>query len=92
MAATGRGALAVVLLGAGGIDIVVTDVAMPGDDGVWLLEQVRAKAPGVPVIGISGYAKEQMPESVAAFDVLLLKPVDPWDLVKRIAEVLRGRA
>ena len=73
------------------VDIVATDVSMPDDDGVWLLEHVRATAPSVPVIGISGFTKEQLPESAAAFDLLLLKPVDPWDLVENIARVLQDR-
>ena len=44
------------------------------------------------MIGISGYAKEQTPRlAAAAFDLLLLKPVDPWDLVEKIAGLLRDR-
>jgi CheY-like chemotaxis protein len=90
VAATGHAAAAAMLLAT--VDVVVTDVALPGDDGVWLLERARAKTPGVPVIGVSGYAKEQLAETAAAFDLLLLKPVDPWDLVDRIVEVLRDRS
>jgi hypothetical protein len=50
----------------------------------------RARTPGVPVIGISGFSREQTRRlETAAFDLLLLKPIDPWDLGDRIAEVLR---
>ena len=79
---TATGQVGVALEGLGIVDIVVTDVALPDADGVELLEQARVKAPGVPVIGISGYAKEQTPRLAAAFDLLLLTPVDPWDLAK----------
>lgn len=88
--ATGRVVAALEVLGI--VDIIVTDVVMPDGDGVALLEYVRTKAPGVPVIGVSGFAKEQEPRlAAAAFDLLLLKPVDPWVLAERIASVLRQR-
>ena len=74
-------------------DVVVTDVAMPGADGVWLLDQIRAKTPQVPVIAVSGYAKDQEPRLAHAnFDVLLLKPVDPWRLCEEIDALVRKRA
>jgi CheY-like chemotaxis protein len=35
-------------------DAVVTDLKMPEHDGIWLLEELRARLPGVPVIAVSG--------------------------------------
>lgn len=35
-------------------DVVVSDIAMPGVDGIELLQQVHARDPGVPVILITG--------------------------------------
>jgi CheY-like chemotaxis protein len=73
-------------------DVVVTDVGMAGDDGVWLLEQIRAKTSALPVIAVSGYVKDQDPRLVkAAFDLVLLKPVDPWRLCEEIGAVLFHR-
>ena len=66
-------------------DVVVTDFGMAGGDGVWLLEQIRAKTSDVPVIAVSGYVKEQDPRlAKAAFDLILLKPLDPWRLCEAI--------
>jgi CheY-like chemotaxis protein len=73
-------------------DVVVTDVGMAGDDGVWLLEQIRAKTSDLPVIAVSGYVKDQDPRFVkAAFDLVLLKPVDPWRLCEEIGAVVSHR-
>jgi two-component system OmpR family response regulator len=70
-------------------DVVVTDVAMPGEDGICLLEQIRAKTSRLPVIAVSGYVKEQDQRLARAnFDVLLLKPVDPWRLCEEIEMLL----
>ena len=72
-------------------DIIVTDLAMPGEDGVWLLEQVNAHQRPIPVIVVSGFAEEQVPRlAEAPFARKLLKPVDPWVVGDIIREVLRG--
>ena len=36
------------------IDVVVTDILMPGKDGIALLIELRERAPDLPVIAISG--------------------------------------
>src|SRR5262245_62156289 len=38
------------------IDIVITDVRMPGGDGPELLDKVKSKNPAVPVIFITGFS------------------------------------
>jgi two-component system cell cycle sensor histidine kinase/response regulator CckA len=73
-------------------DIIVTDLAMPGADGVWLLEQVNRQPRRIPVIVVSGFTESQVPRlAEAPFARKLLKPVDPWDLAAVVVEVLRGR-
>ena len=42
------------LLEEEGADLVITDVIMPGIDGVATLERIKAEHPGLPVIVISG--------------------------------------
>lgn len=37
-------------------DLVITDVRMPGLDGLELLEKIREAAPGTPVLAWSAYA------------------------------------
>jgi CheY-like chemotaxis protein len=73
-------------------DIIVTDLAMAEEDGVWLLEQVNQHPRPIPVIAVSGSAEGQVPRlAQAPFARKLLKPVDPWALADVIAEVLHGR-
>ena len=73
-------------------DIIVTDLAMSEEDGVWLLEQVNQHPRPIPVIAVSGAAESQVPRMAQApFARKLLKPVDPWALADVIAEVLHGR-
>jgi CheY-like chemotaxis protein len=73
-------------------DIVLTDFALPGEDGVWLLDQVHKVARPIPVIALSGFAESEEPRlSEAPFIRKLLKPVDPWALADTIREVVRAR-
>lgn len=52
VASDGREGLAI--LDQDGADLVITDVIMPGMDGVETLEHIREKWPDMPVIVISG--------------------------------------
>jgi CheY-like chemotaxis protein len=72
-------------------DIIVTDLSMPGQDGVWLLEQVNQHPRPIPVISVSGFAEGQVPRlAEAPFARKLLKPVDPWQLADVIFDVVRS--
>jgi CheY-like chemotaxis protein len=85
---TAREALAIVAE----TDIILTDFSMPGEDGVWLLEQVNQQPRPIPVLAVSGFAEQQAPRlAQAAFARTLLKPVDPWTLPDLIIEVLQER-
>jgi CheY-like chemotaxis protein len=74
-------------------DIIVTDLQMPDEDGVWLLEQVNQHPRPIPVIVVSGFAECQVPRlAEAPFARKLLKPVNPWDLGEIIRDVLSGES
>ena len=68
-------------------DVVVTDLAMSGRDGRWLVGQVRASVRPVPVIAATGYDQDY-DLSQAPFARVLTKPVDPELLADAILYVL----
>jgi two-component system, OmpR family, response regulator len=75
-------------------DVIVTDFALPpGEDGVWLLEQVNTRPRPIPVILVSGFSEHHDARLAAApFAGKLLKPVEPERLCEEIGKVLRDSA
>ena len=72
------------------IDLLLTDVVMPGMNGVELSKRLLSQQPGLKVIFASGYADSVMlhhgvTDSGAAF---LPKPYGPSSLASKIREVL----
>jgi two-component system cell cycle sensor histidine kinase/response regulator CckA len=75
------------------IDLLITDLAMPGMNGLELAERVHALHPSMPVLYISGYADQVLASvrpSDGSFDVLE-KPFTPAALTDRVAQVLADR-
>lgn len=52
------GLAALTALETGHFDLLVTDVVMPGLDGIGLCKQVRERWPELPVLVMTGYAAE----------------------------------
>ncbi|MGD0014328.1 MAG: PAS domain S-box protein [Bryobacteraceae bacterium] len=77
------------------VDLVVTDIVMPGMNGAELAEQIQALRPGTPVLFISGYADASSLTpgfSINAED-LLPKPFTAEALGRKIRQTLqRARA
>ena len=76
---------------AGAFDVVVTDVKMPGIDGLGVLERVRTIDAKVPVIMISGHATVEMSIQAlrrGAYD-MLVKPFEPEEILRRLRNALR---
>ena len=70
-------------------DILVSDVAMPGMDGLALARQLRVRWPGLPVLLLSGYAESTLSVSLEAEAISFLpKPYAPADLLASLAEAL----
>jgi CheY-like chemotaxis protein len=81
------------LVHLGEVDVVVTDIAMPGHDGFWLLHEVRRRERPVPVIAVSGYSDlQERALREAAFAMVLRKPIDPWVLCREVAAAVRPRS
>ena len=87
-ATSARAALA--LLEAERPDALITDIGLRGEDGVWLLGEVRRVQPSLPVIALTGRSPEDA--LAAGFDAVLLKPTDPWQLCDELRRVLRERS
>ncbi|MFT3836516.1 MAG: response regulator [Myxococcaceae bacterium] len=73
--------------------LVISDMKMPGKDGLWLLEAFREKYPDTSVIMLTGYG-----DTEAAVDCLrrgavdyLLKPPKLTDLIRAIERALAKR-
>ena len=76
-------------------DAVVSDIAMPRENGYWLIRELRAldavRGHRVPAIAITGHADAHGRDRTleAGFDGHFDKPVDPWELCRVIATLAR---
>jgi PAS domain S-box-containing protein len=85
--ADGEDALRIAATGAQ-IDLVLTDLVMPGMSGPRVAEHLRAARPGVPVLFMSGFSQD-LPDALAPPPgSLLQKPFTPELLVARAAEAI----
>ena len=71
------------------IDIVVTDYAMPGMNGLQLAEAVAAEYPDTPVVLCTGYA--DLPDSTRPDLPRIAKPFDQAALVAAMEEAMRAQ-
>ena len=90
-AANGEAALDVINSTETKIDLIVTDVVMPGMDGHTLVQFVRQEIPEVKVIFISGYTDNVIPGGFGKGDFSFLpKPFSLKDLASKVKEVMEG--
>lgn len=78
---------------AEGADVVLLDIAMPGQSGVDLLLAIKARAPSLPVLMLSSYPEEHyattlLRQGAAGY---LGKDTDPEEIVRAIRQVAGGR-
>lgn len=72
-------------------DAVVTDLKMPGMDGLALTEHLSRTAPGLPVILLTGHAGTEEAQKALSLGAAayLHKPCDLEELLECLARVLR---
>ncbi len=90
-AATGQDGLKT--LSERSVDVVVTDVGMPGMGGLEVAKAAKAIAPTVPVIIVTGWVEREDIASARGkhVDAVLVKPVDPDALTQTVSDVAQGR-
>ena len=78
-------------------DVLVSDIAMPGETGYWLVREIRklpaANGGMLPALAVTAFgavfSRERALE--AGFNDYLPKPLDPWELCRCVAR-LAGRS
>lgn len=71
------------------VDLVISDVVMPIMDGPTMVEHMRTIKPNLPVLFMSGYAEEQLRQSIDIKDVSFLpKPFSVAQLAEATSTAL----
>jgi signal transduction histidine kinase/CheY-like chemotaxis protein len=89
-------AIAVLTQASSSIDVLISDIGMPDEDGYELLRQVRALTPEqggrIPAVALTAYARteDRRATLLAGFQSHIAKPVEAAELVAVIAN-LTGR-
>jgi len=74
------------------IDLLLTDVVMPGIDGKELAERMKNQRPGIKVLYMSGYTDSAIIRHGILEEKMnfLQKPFDPKTLARKVREVIEG--
>ena len=76
-------------------DLILTDIAVPGIDGIELCRRLRASelTRAVPLLAITGYGDRQYPDRAleAGANRVLIKPCDADTLVNEARRLVRPR-
>ena len=70
-------------------DILITDIRMPGCDGLELIEKAKQVSPNLEIALISGYAQFEYAQTAMRFDVggYLLKPINKDALMSTLEKL-----
>ena len=74
------------------IDLLISDLSMPGMDGATLIRMAQRHRPGLPALLVTGFARDEagLAASNSGAFALLRKPVTSAQLCARIAELLHA--
>jgi len=89
-ASSGAQALTALDAAAGSVDVVVTDLSMPGMDGLELTSRIAARLPALPVILLTAHGSDQLMRIASRHGACgcLSKPFD-IDEIARVIEHVR---
>jgi two-component system, cell cycle sensor histidine kinase and response regulator CckA len=74
----------------GHIDLLVSDVILPGETGPALAKSLKVRNPALAVLLVTGYA-EEMARQKTEYSQCLAKPFSTEVLLRKIRELLDGR-
>jgi two-component system cell cycle sensor histidine kinase/response regulator CckA len=90
-ATDGAEALELIRAGIPDLDVVLSDIVMPGMNGVQLVQSLSTLRPDLPVILMSGYGTAQLAElGIASRCGVLAKPFTPEALVAEVRRCIRS--
>jgi CheY-like chemotaxis protein len=75
-------------------DVLVSDIAMPNEDGYELIQKIKAlgfdASKTIPAVAITAYAKEEDRHRAfsSGFQGYLSKPVEPAELILAVAQAV----
>src|SRR5437016_5892963 len=75
-------------------DAVVTDIKMPGMDGLTLMAEIRGRRPDTPILMITGHGEDALAIQAlrgGAYD-FIPKPIDRDDIVASLHRAIRAQA
>jgi two-component system, cell cycle sensor histidine kinase and response regulator CckA len=90
VAKDGLAALEIATREPGALDLVITDVVMPGLDGGALVEELKIRCPGLPALFVSGYPDEALSDHGVLREGVefLPKPFSGTELLARVRKIL----
>ncbi len=93
-ASTGEEGIEVEAVHEGAIDLIVTDVVMPGMTGVEMAEAIADRRPETPVLFLSGYTDSALVHNgmVEAEIEYLHKPFAAEAFLRKVQHILRGHS
>jgi CheY-like chemotaxis protein len=80
---------ALVYLADANVDLLVSDLAMPGEDGIALIKALRSfkgERRRIPAIAVTGFEEQYLKARSQGFDAFLQKPINPETLASVVGK------